>query len=239
MASDRSGISEHLFGAADEDVHRMKLFNAANKVYTGKLLPPDSDEFTSDLNLFTFQAEIIKELAGNESLRDSGPLRRLPLRDRPNVLRVFHSCSAAGQDKAADVRPAPEDGGGGAPPRAHHGQKARRLLQALYGLTLDERGALRYQHRLLAPPRRRGRGHHSQQPGCDVQDKRPWRNKRSSAGNKQKRPPAHGPAAFLSVFRCGLCNAWRRISSGAGRSRERAKRAPGSIMYEGLLAMKE
>ena len=61
MASDRSGISEHLFGAADEDVHRMKLFNAANKVYTGKLLPPDSDEFTSDLNLFTFQAEIIKE----------------------------------------------------------------------------------------------------------------------------------------------------------------------------------
>ncbi len=89
MASDRSGISEHLFGAADEDVHRMKLFNAANKVYTGKLLPPDSDEFTSDLNLFTFQAEIIKELAGNESCVIVGRCADYLLRDRPNVLRVF------------------------------------------------------------------------------------------------------------------------------------------------------
>ena len=89
MASDRSGISEHLFGAADEDVHRMKLFNAANKVYTGKLLPPDSDEFTSDLNLFTFQAEIIKELAGNESCVIVGRCADYLLRERPNVLRVF------------------------------------------------------------------------------------------------------------------------------------------------------
>ena len=37
LASDRSGISEALFGAADEDVHRRRLFNAASKVYTGKL----------------------------------------------------------------------------------------------------------------------------------------------------------------------------------------------------------
>ena len=43
LASDRSGISEELFGAADEDVHRRKIFNAASKVYTGKLLPPDRD----------------------------------------------------------------------------------------------------------------------------------------------------------------------------------------------------
>ena len=89
MASDRSGISEALFGAADEDVHRMKLFNAAKKVYTGQLLPPDSDEFTSDLNLFTFQAEIIKELAGNESCVIVGRCADYLLRDRPNVLRVF------------------------------------------------------------------------------------------------------------------------------------------------------
>ena len=89
MASDGSGISEHLFGAADENVHRMKLFNAANKVYTGKLLPPDSDEFTSDLNLFTFQAEIIKELAGNESCVIVGRCADYLLRDRPNVLPLF------------------------------------------------------------------------------------------------------------------------------------------------------
>lgn len=89
LASDRSGISEHLFGAADEDVHRRKLFNAASKVYTGKLIPPDSGEFTSDINLFTYQAEIIKELASNESCVIVGRCADYLLRDRPNVLRVF------------------------------------------------------------------------------------------------------------------------------------------------------
>ena len=89
LASDRSGINEALFGAADEDVHRRKLFNAASKVYTGKLLPPDSDEFTSDLNLFTFQAEIIKELASSENCVIVGRCGDYLLRDRENVLRVF------------------------------------------------------------------------------------------------------------------------------------------------------
>ena len=89
LASDRSGIAEQLFGAADEDVHRRRLFSAAKKVYTGKLLPPESDEFTSDLNLFTFQAEIIKELASNESCVIVGRCADYLLRDRPNVLRVF------------------------------------------------------------------------------------------------------------------------------------------------------
>ena len=89
LASDRSGISEQLFGAADEDVHRRRLLNAASKVYTGKLIPPDSDEFTSDVNLFTFQAEIIKELASSENCVIVGRCADYLLRDRPNVLRVF------------------------------------------------------------------------------------------------------------------------------------------------------
>ena len=89
LASDRSGISEELFGAADEDVHRRKIFNAASKVYTGKLLPPDSDEFTSDLNLFTFQAEIIKELASNENCVIVGRCSEYILRDRKRCVRVY------------------------------------------------------------------------------------------------------------------------------------------------------
>ena len=89
LASDRSGISEKLFGAADEDVHRRKLFNAASKVYTGRLIPPDSGEFTSDINLFTYQAEIIKELAGSESCVIVGRCADYLLRERENVLRVF------------------------------------------------------------------------------------------------------------------------------------------------------
>ena len=39
MASDRSGISEALFGAADEDVHRMKLFNAAKRSIRASFCP--------------------------------------------------------------------------------------------------------------------------------------------------------------------------------------------------------
>ncbi len=89
LASDRSGINEALFGAADEDVHRRRLFNAASKVYTGKLIPPDSGEFTSDVNLFTYQAEIIKELASSENCVIVGRCADYLLRDRPNVLRVF------------------------------------------------------------------------------------------------------------------------------------------------------
>ena len=89
LASDRSGISEQLFGAADEDVHRMKIFSAARKVYTGKLIPPDSGEFTSDINLFTYQAEIIKELASRENCVIVGRCADYLLRERTNVLRVF------------------------------------------------------------------------------------------------------------------------------------------------------
>ena len=84
LTAERLGIPFY-----DYKLIRMKLFNAASKVYTGKLLPPDSDEFTSDLNLFTFQAEIIKELAGNESCVIVGRCADYLLRDRPNVLRVF------------------------------------------------------------------------------------------------------------------------------------------------------
>ena len=102
LASDRSGINEALFGAADEDVHRRRLFNAASRVYTGKLLPPDSGEFTSDLNLFTFQAEIIKELASTESCVIVGRCADYLLRDRPNVLRVF--IHAPLEDRVAQQR---------------------------------------------------------------------------------------------------------------------------------------
>lgn len=66
-ASEVSGIHEGLFGAADERIGFREMISAAEKVYTGEILPPDSDDYISTRNLFSFQAKIIKELAEEES----------------------------------------------------------------------------------------------------------------------------------------------------------------------------
>ena len=89
FASDVSGINESLFGAADERVGLRELLSAAERVYTGEVLPPDSDDYTSTRNLFNFQAKIIRELAQQESCIILGRCGNFLLADQPHVLRVF------------------------------------------------------------------------------------------------------------------------------------------------------
>ena len=60
-ASEVSGIHERLFGEADERIGFKEMISAAEKVYTGEVLPPDSDDYLSTRNLFSFQAKIIME----------------------------------------------------------------------------------------------------------------------------------------------------------------------------------
>ncbi len=88
-ASEVSGIHERLFGAADERIGLREMLSAAEKVYTGEILPPDSDDFISTRNLFSFQAKIIKELAEEESCIILGRAANYLLQDRKDVLRVF------------------------------------------------------------------------------------------------------------------------------------------------------
>lgn len=88
-ASEVSGIHERLFGAADERIGMKEMLSAAEKVYTGEILPPDSDDYISTRNLFSFQAKIIKELAATESCIILGRCGNFLLKDQPNVLRVF------------------------------------------------------------------------------------------------------------------------------------------------------
>ena len=88
-ASEVSGIHERLFGAADELIGLREMLSAAEKVYTGELLPPDSDDFTSTRNLFSFQAKIIRELAEAESCIILGRCANYLLAGHPNVLRLF------------------------------------------------------------------------------------------------------------------------------------------------------
>ena len=101
-ASEVSGIHERLFGAADESIGLKEMLSAAEKVYTGEVLPPDSDDFTSTRNLFSFQAKIIKELAETESCIILGRCANYLLADRKDVLRVFiHAPLEAREERVA------------------------------------------------------------------------------------------------------------------------------------------
>ena len=88
LASDESGISEELFRQADEK-QRIPLFRIAREVYTGEVIPPDSDDFISNENLFRYQAKIIRELASTRNCVIVGRCANFILRGRDNVLNVF------------------------------------------------------------------------------------------------------------------------------------------------------
>lgn len=89
LASDDSGISEALFARADEHVKNSLLYRVSKKVYNGELIPPESDDFTSNDNLFNYQAKVLKELAERESYICIGRAADYILRDYPNVITVF------------------------------------------------------------------------------------------------------------------------------------------------------
>ena len=90
MASDDSGIHERLFGRVDEySSAKPPLFGSKSGVYKGELIPPQSKEFTSDENLFNYQAKIIRRLAETESCVIIGRCSNYSLKDYPNVLSVF------------------------------------------------------------------------------------------------------------------------------------------------------
>ena len=90
MASDDSGISEALFGEADEKLKKSPLRAILKKnPYKGGVIPPESSDFVSDDNLFNYQAKIIKELATQESCIIIGRCADYILKDDPNVLKLF------------------------------------------------------------------------------------------------------------------------------------------------------
>lgn len=89
LASDDSGINEALFVKADEKVKNTLLFRAAKNAYNGELIPPESEDFVSNDNLFNYQAKIIKQLAEEESCVIIGRCADYILKDYDNVLSVF------------------------------------------------------------------------------------------------------------------------------------------------------
>ena len=89
MASERSGISEIIFGEQDEKLKKNRFFRRLTDVYTGELIPPESNDFVSAKNLFNYQAEIIKELAETKICVIIGRAADFVLKDYPNVISVF------------------------------------------------------------------------------------------------------------------------------------------------------
>ena len=89
LASEDSGISEELFASADENVKKSMLYKVSRKVYTGEIIPPESENFTSNQNLFAFQAKVLKELAASESYVVIGRCADFILKDHPKLIRIF------------------------------------------------------------------------------------------------------------------------------------------------------
>lgn len=89
MASEDSGISEGLFGEADERLKNNPLLRISKNVYDGDLIPPESGEFVSDKNLFNYQAKVIKQLAETQSCVIVGRCADYVLKDYKNVMSVF------------------------------------------------------------------------------------------------------------------------------------------------------
>lgn len=89
LASEDSGIAERLFGRVDEQLKRNVFDIITNKTYDSTLIPPESDEFTSNDNLFNYQVKIMKELAAKGSCVFIGRCADDVLKDEEYLLRVF------------------------------------------------------------------------------------------------------------------------------------------------------
>ena len=90
LASEESGINEAFFGRVDEKLK--SSFIKRGGVYKGGVIDPSSKEFTSDRNLFNFQAKIIKDLADKEPAVIVGRCADFILGDRKDVIRLFIYC---------------------------------------------------------------------------------------------------------------------------------------------------
>lgn len=89
LASDESGINETLFAQADETIKGTMLWKAFRKSYSGELIPPDSEDFVSNNNLFQLQSKVIRELAAQQSCVIIGRCADYILRDMDHVLKLY------------------------------------------------------------------------------------------------------------------------------------------------------
>ena len=88
LASEDSGINEAMFNEVDKRLKNTPLFRIMRK-YKGELIPPESEDFLSNQNLFNYQAKIIKDLAEEGPCIIIGRCGDYVLKDFPQVVRTF------------------------------------------------------------------------------------------------------------------------------------------------------
>lgn len=90
MASDESGLNEALFSQVDEKLNvEGRVRSYLRRVPFEKVATPSMKEFTSDINLFNIQSQIIRHLANSESCIIIGKCADYVLRKYPNVLSAY------------------------------------------------------------------------------------------------------------------------------------------------------
>ncbi len=104
LASEESGISLDLFARSDEELKLNPLFRFSKYIYRGELIPPSSSEFTSEENLFNYQAKVLKKLASTESYIVIGRCADFVLKDHVKTVRVFIYAEKADRIKVESER---------------------------------------------------------------------------------------------------------------------------------------
>ena len=89
MASDQSGIDESIFVETDEKLRGKYLANFMRRMPVSGVVEPMERDFTSDINVFNIQADVIRTLACTESCIIVGKCADDILRDYPNVISVY------------------------------------------------------------------------------------------------------------------------------------------------------
>lgn len=89
MASEKSGLHEKLFRDVDEKLRGSYLRNWLKSKPFPMEASPTEKKFTSDINLYYIQAEIIEELARTQSCIIIGKCADVVLSTFPNVVSVY------------------------------------------------------------------------------------------------------------------------------------------------------
>ena len=89
LASEESGINISLFGKADEKIKTSFAGRLRSKYKHDDIISPESGDFVSNINLFNYQAKVIKDIANRESCIIVGRCADYILAGMSNVVRVF------------------------------------------------------------------------------------------------------------------------------------------------------
>ncbi len=89
MASEQSGINESAFYKANERLRYASFRRFLTPTPHDYIASPSTRKFTSDDNLYNIEAQIIRELAANESCIIMGKAADVVLADRPGLVSVF------------------------------------------------------------------------------------------------------------------------------------------------------